>query len=466
MKTMDLIRESLLNLRRRPLRTCFAAGGVAVGALSVALLLSVGSGLHNFVEAQAMAFSDPAELEVFPEPRTSVSDILGYALGQMGTAAKPIEEEQKERQAIMRSFNKKRPRFNEPQIALIRAMEGVARVETEERAYGHSMQLAGQSQRFRVDLRASFAGPQIPLVAGRSMDPGAKTPEAIVAWQWIESFGLKDAKSLIGSTILIAVSNARRRREAEFLQFEKDPKVFRELPVKVVGVTVETIASRAVFISRKFARTINETRKDIRRGNRPAPKKARKGEKKAFQGPQNLIVRARATSAVPTLKAALVKAGYGVVSLEDRLGVIGRIFFVIDVVLASVGIVAFLVASLGIANTLIMAVHERTAEIGLWKAMGARDGAVGLMFSFEAAAMGTLGGVMGIVGAVILGLIGDAIAQRVLVRNIVGYEVFVFPGWLIVTTILLSTVVSLIAGIFPARRAAKLAPVAALRSQD
>lgn len=474
MKSSDLLRESLLNLRRRPLRVAFASGGVAVGALAVALLLSLGAGLHNFVEAQTMAFSDPVELEVFPEPKASVGDILSFAMGQMGTPAKPMEEEQKQEQELMRSFGRVRPRFTDEQIETISAIKHVALVEKKQRAWVHSISLDGQDQRFRADLRPTYAGPQIALVAGKALDPESTKNEAIFAWQWIQSFGLKNPEELLGKTVQLTISSESRRQRERFMPYEKDSDRFQDFPVTVVGITSETIASRSIFVSRRFAETLSEARVTLRESlkkkskkddgdDKDEAKKEKKTEKKPKKGPRNLIVRTDSRETVPLVKAKLIESGFGVISLEDKIGVIGRIFLVIDAVLASVGIVAFLVASLGIANTLIMAVHERTSEIGLWKAIGATNKSVGLMFAFEAAAMGTLGGLMGIFGAAVLGLIGNEIASRLFLQNVVGYKVFVFPLWLIVSTIGLSTLVSLLAGILPARRAARLAPVAALR---
>lgn len=469
MRLSDVIRESFLNLRRRPARTAFAAGGVAVGALAVALLLSLGAGLHNFVEAQALAFSDPAELEIFPEPRASFGDILNYALGQFGTPAKPIEEERKEQQAMMRAFQQDRPRFNDDQIRALRAMPMVIKVEMEQRAWVHSIALEGQTSRFRADLRATYSGPQIPLAAGAAIDPEAEPAQAIVAWQWVQSFGLTRPEELVGKTLSLAVSGSRRQRYDVALPYREDPDKFRVLKVVVAGVTAETIASRAVFVPRAFVAEVRRARNELRaiaEGRDPDEKPKEEAKPPPKKGPHNLIVRARSASDVPALKKALLGKGYGVIALEDRLGVIGRIFLVIDAVLASVGAVAFLVASLGIANTLIMAVHERVAEIGLWKAMGTTNKTVGLMFAVEAASMGFLGGLLGIGGAVALGGIGDAVASRVLMENLIGYEVFIFPWWLMFATVGLATVISFLAGIFPARRAARLAPVAALRRED
>lgn len=475
MKSSDLLRESLLNLRRRPLRVAFASGGVAVGALAVALLLSLGAGLHNFVEAQTYAFSDPVEIDVYPEPKASVADVISFAMGQMGTPAKPIEEEQKEQQELMRSFGRKRPRFTAEQIQEISKMEHVAEVEKHQRASIHSISLDGNESRFRADLRPTYSGPQIPLAAGEAINPESQAKEAILAFQWVESFGLKSPQDLVGKRLQLTISSESSRRE-RFMPYEKDSKKFKDFTVVVVGVTGETIASRSIFISRRYAELLSiakdELRESLKKKKKPdsdneeSEKTEEKGEdkeKKAKKGPRSLIVRATNREMVPTVKQRLKDSGYGVISLEDKIGVIGRIFLVIDAVLASVGIVAFLVASLGIANTLIMAVHERTSEIGLWKAIGATNRSVGLMFAFEAAAMGALGGLMGIVGAAILGLIGNEIASRMFLQNVVGYQVFVFPAWLILSTVTLSTVVSLLAGILPARRAARLAPVAALR---
>ena len=128
------------------------------------------------------------------------------------------------------------------------------------------------------------------------------------------------------------------------------------------------------------------------------------------------------------------------------------------------GSLALAVASLGIINTLVMAILERRREIGVLKALGASDRDVRRLFFAEAGVMGLGGGVAGV-------LLGWAIGQGIqLVTNtylrresIPAENIWSVPWWLIAGAIGFSVLVSLIAGMYPASRAAKLDPVEALR---
>src|SRR5262249_20720718 len=137
---------------------------------------------------------------------------------------------------------------------------------------------------------------------------------------------------------------------------------------------------------------------------------------------------------------------------------------ILDMFLAIFGSLALAVASLGIINTLVMAILERRREIGIMKAIGASDGDVRSLFFAEAGAMGVFGGIAGVV----LGwLIGQAInfgTNIYLERQERPPEnIWAVPFWLVAGAIGFSLLVSLFAGLYPADRAAKLNPVEALR---
>jgi ABC-type antimicrobial peptide transport system permease subunit len=125
------------------------------------------------------------------------------------------------------------------------------------------------------------------------------------------------------------------------------------------------------------------------------------------------------------------------------------------------------VASLGIVNTLVMAVLERRREIGIMKALGASDGDVKRIFFVEAGCMGMFGGAL---GASLGWLIGRAInlGTNIYLETWVDTKPQNFwyvPLWLALAAIGFSVVVSLSAGLYPASRAAKLDPVQALRHE-
>jgi putative ABC transport system permease protein len=160
-----------------------------------------------------------------------------------------------------------------------------------------------------------------------------------------------------------------------------------------------------------------------------------------------------------------VKAmGFGAFSIIDATKNVQLFFTVFDLLLGIFGSLALTVASLGIINTLVMAILERRREIGILKALGAADRDVQRLFFAEAGVMGLAGGVFGVV----LGwLIGKALTfgtnYYLHRQNLPPIDLSSVPWWMAVAAIVFSVVVSLAAGIYPASRAAKLNPVEALR---
>jgi putative ABC transport system permease protein len=178
----------------------------------------------------------------------------------------------------------------------------------------------------------------------------------------------------------------------------------------------------------------------------------------------SLTVRVKTPSQVKSVEDAIQQMGYGTFSLLDATKALRQVFEVFDLFLLIFGSLALAVASLGIVNTLVMAVLERRREIGILKALGAADRDVRLLFFAEAGVMGFFGGIFG----VILGwLIGSAITLATNIslhrRDLPSINLTSVPWWLVGTAIVFSILVSLAAGIYPASRAAKLNPVEALR---
>ena len=128
------------------------------------------------------------------------------------------------------------------------------------------------------------------------------------------------------------------------------------------------------------------------------------------------------------------------------------------------GSLALAVASIGIVNTLVMAILERRREIGIMKAIGASDGDVKKLFFAEAGAMGILGGVVGVALGWVIGQVINLGTNIYLKRQSLPPEHFwSVPWWLVGFAIVFAFVVSLISGLYPAARAARLDPVQALR---
>jgi putative ABC transport system permease protein len=154
--------------------------------------------------------------------------------------------------------------------------------------------------------------------------------------------------------------------------------------------------------------------------------------------------------------------GFNPLSAVELLKKVNIFFFVVEGIMSCIGAIGLVVSLFGIANTMAMAVLERTREIGIMKALGARNGDIGRLFLAEAGAIGALGGIVGLAGGALIGKLLNMIAHPLfdLPRDVSLFHVSV---WLAAGSILFAVVISILAGWFPARRAARMEPVAAVR---
>jgi hypothetical protein len=183
------------------------------------------------------------------------------------------------------------------------------------------------------------------------------------------------------------------------------------------------------------------------------------------EGYDSAVVRVSDPVALTEVRKRLTELGFGSFSIVDELDQIRTLFLIIDSVLGLLGGISLLVASFGIANTMIMSILERTREIGIMKAIGAEDREIKLIFFVEAAVIGLFGGVIGTLVA--WGI--DAVANRLAYRFVLKpqgasfVDFFSLPPYLSLGAILFALVVSILAALYPAARAARIDPVRALR---
>lgn len=185
----------------------------------------------------------------------------------------------------------------------------------------------------------------------------------------------------------------------------------------------------------------------------------RKGE-----GYGAVFVRVKNVNDVLPVKEEIEKMGFGTFTIMDQLKEIRQGFLIMDSMLGAVGIIALVVAALGITNTMVMSILERTREIGIMKAIGGSEKEIKGIFFIEAAIIGFLGGIFGLLLGWIVTRIANFTANVLMARQGVPHvDLFYIPVWLILGAIAFSVLVSLLAGLYPATRAARVDPVEALR---
>jgi putative ABC transport system permease protein len=156
--------------------------------------------------------------------------------------------------------------------------------------------------------------------------------------------------------------------------------------------------------------------------------------------------------------------GVGVFAIADQLKEIRRSFLIMDGLLGAIGTIALIIAALGIINTMLMSILERTREIGIMKAVGGSENEIKFIFFIEAACIGLVGAVFGLMLGWVVTRIANSIMNSAIIKSELGpIDLFWFPLWLILGAVAFSVVISLAAGLYPAIRAARIDPVRALR---
>jgi putative ABC transport system permease protein len=422
MKINELLAMAFSNLWRRKLRTSLTVLAVVIGAMLISLVVSLGSGLQAFVVSQfGLNFPD-----------TAVVASSGRDLGGLGGGG-PHEIDTSEIITI-------NP-FATADVAALKSIPGVERVDYMANVAGRyvSPEDSGKIYTVNVSGVAGYEAAIRPLFLGESFGDD-RTGVALIAYNYLEAFGWPDDQSVIGREVTVNVGKQNAYTLAS-----------RDYTFTVIGVIDKQVSSAELLIPQTDAI-------DMARYSQDNPALYSEEQPGFF-----LQVKARSVNDVPAVAQAINDMGFSATTPDDILAQINSVFNVIQVGLSAFGVIALVVAAIGIINTLLMAIHERTREIGVMKAVGATRGNIRWLFTTEGATLGFLGGAIGGGLALLVGQALNYIGARTFLSDFPGFELTAFPIWLIPGVVVLTTLVSLLAGLYPAGRAARLDPVEALR---
>jgi putative ABC transport system permease protein len=429
---IDLLRTAFSNLRRRKLRSSLTILAVVIGAGLVSLLVSLGTGVQGFLTDQVRSILPSDVVMVASNPNVFQLGLSGLGIGgnpqpiagnQTGVTLQPLTpQEVQEVQSV----------------AHVEQIDPFIILQTD------SVRLQGSQQRYRTDVRPApqYEVDMVNLVAGNHITDQTHG-ECIIANQYLSVFGFSSPDQALGKEVIIQVTQA-----ASLIGL---PAQTKEYSFTIAGVTEKTLSSTEIIISLSDGEEISRfwaNTPDLYTDKIPAA---------------ILQVRVDGSQYVDQVASEIKGLGLGTITSADVLGIIGTIFGIIQVILSAFGLIALAVASLSIVNTLIMSVYERTKEIGVMKAVGASKGTIRILFTAEGAAIGLLGGAIGVAIAYLLGFIIDRIARATFLKDFQTFNVSVFPWWLIVGVIALTTIIAILAALYPAHRAARLDPIESLR---
>jgi putative ABC transport system permease protein len=186
------------------------------------------------------------------------------------------------------------------------------------------------------------------------------------------------------------------------------------------------------------------------------------------QGFDRAIVTADRLENVKAVTEAVDGTGLRAFSIMEHVERERFIYLLVFGGMTCIAIIALVVAALGIMNTMLIGVLERTREIGVMKAVGGRDSHILLMFLIEGSLIGLLGGVLGLLVCWLASFPGDAWVRSMVNRQLtlkLEDSLFAYPWWLLVGAPLFAILVTTLAALLPARRASRINPVEALRHE-
>jgi len=485
MSFLDILHLALRNLRQAKLRATLTTMGVVVGVAVIVTMVSFGLGLQSNMLARFKA------LDLFNEIL-----VYGRGLGTLAGLDRPSRRDEDGRRNQESRGNKAPTRIlDDAGIKEISAIDGVAYVEP--------------SVNFQVYVRSNgkllsqfVGGANIPNAATRfqhfsagKMISSPTAAEAVVSERFLRDYGYEKAGDAVGKTIELLAPQSNDQKGQDKAEEEETPNFFG-IPLDDPGIDesapdVETktfriagvlsteiregagqggmrgmMPSAGIYIPLQMAH--DWTTRHRTPMSQVALALARRGGSLGegqTEGYDSAVVRVTDPVKLQEVRQKIADQGFGSFSIVDELDQIRTVFLIIDSVLGLLGGISLLVASFGIANTMIMSILERTREIGIMKAIGAEDREIKLIFFVEAAVIGVTGGVIGVLLAWGIDTLANRLAYRFILKpqGASFIDFFDLPPYLTIGAILFALIISIAAALYPASRAARIDPVRALR---
>ncbi len=416
----DIVRQALSNLRRRPVRNVLTAGGVLIGIVTLVAMVSFGVGVQREVQRNF------------------------ESIGLENLFVRPVYDEPD-------AFDP----FAEPSPQTPLTPELVAQIEQIPDVINVTPELILP---YSIDIALTYNDTSLPIRVTDGNEPEftfGTDPEPLAG-------SFLDSRATAGTVLVKGVADSLLAEGESY-----DDLVGQDvaLTVQLPRGETQTFTSEIVGVRDGFGGSIIE----LGLAEREAILAWWYNEPDILQtdGYDSLTVQTTDLGAITAVSSQIEELGLQTQSLEAILNVANQVLGLMQALLGSVGGLALLVAALGVANTMMMAIYERTREIGVLKALGASAREIRALFTVEAAMLGLLGGFFGLIFGTLLGRLVDWIGHRFLIaEGVTGIgQLSVVPPWLAIGALAFAAFIGVVAGLYPAARAAKLDPVAALRHE-
>ncbi len=441
MHFLDLLSLIVENLSRRKGRVVLTAIGVLIGTASVVVLVSLGIGLQRGA-TQLFGIADLTRIDVSPKYNfEGGAVVVGGGGGGGGAVPTPVP-------------------ITDRTIAEIKTIPGVTEVIPRDYVQAPTILKAG---RLEAGTGLIGVGTDDLTKMGVEVEQGTSLLEkgTLIIGAQIAQTGFYDPKQRPGQGPPAAPDLLDKQLTLVIIKWSQDGQEIRKnVPLRVAGITRQNgqESDWTVYITLDDATFLSNWALN-RRINRNK------------DGYQNLVVKTEKPDIVLDVRDQIVELGYEASTFQQFLEPLNEYYLTQQVIFGGVGAISLLVAAIGIANTMTMAILERTREIGLMKAVGATNRDVLSVFLGEAAGIGFVGGL----GGVIFGWVASQVVGVLSLVNLAsqGGQGGFFGGptvlavetpiWLMAGSLIFATLICLFSGLYPALRAATLVPVLALK---
>lgn len=424
MKTREIIRTANGNLLRSKVRTGLTIVAIFIGAFTLSLTSALGAGVSSYIDSQLGNLGQEDTLIVTPKT-------------DQGAPGEPRKYDPNQT-TVRGAGGESNAVLTTEDIEALEGFENVVSVEpfvfvSPEFVRGPS------GEKFTLALSTVNEETQVDLSSGALMAVGNAEYEIILPAGYVDALGFATDQTAVGQVVMIAVKDLNQN-------------VYK-VEARVAGVMESGLLGAGGAVANKSLR--DELYRLQSTGLPPAATNVFAAALvKTKDAEQATLDRAKKDAEA---------AGYTAFTIDDQLGTIKTVISAITYVLNGFALLALLAAGFGIVNTLLMSVQERTREIGLMKAMGMSPRRIFALFSFEAALIGFWGSAMGVGIAWCTSLVVNSQLEGGLLADLPGLQLLLFTPGNVAFAMGLITVIALLSGTLPARRAAKLSPIDALR---
>lgn len=432
MKILDVIHDANSNLWRSKLRSFLTILAIFVGSFTIILNSAINAGVNDFMDKQIDNMGGEGYLEMMP------TEMYESAMSMIDNNG-PQEYTEEKDNSNASSYIK------DDQIEKVKKIDGIKVFNVLPSSTADYVTSKKTDKRYRININLVVEGISFDMSNGATPNTDKNADyEIAVNEDLAKALGYENVADIVGETIQIAVPNnlkcysATKRSECQTI-----------LDVKVSGTQAPGILS------------MGGSRTNLSLWN-----KINELNYKGMPAEMNRSYMATADvepEKIKDIQKSLEEIGLKAMSVEDEVGMFKTFFDAILIVFNIFGGIALAAASIGIINTLFMAVQERTREIGLDKALGMSNSKVFLSFSAEAIMLGFWGSLFGIIVSYVVGQVANTIATQTFLSDFPTFKLAIFEPVTMISIALIIMFIAFLAGTLPARRASKKNPIDALR---